>query len=506
MAGWGAGYITDVSYIPGYFVHQSPVHMVAAARLAGVACDLPDDDREPVHYLELGCGLGFGALILAASNPVWRITAIDFNPAHIAIARALARQAGIGNATFIEADLATLAGEPAGAAIPEADFVSAHGLWSWVSPAVRQGIVRLLRAKVRAGGMLHLSYNALPGWQGVLGAQRLVRAAGLARPGRSDRQAAAGFEVLRALHAAGARHLAADAQLAALMRSQAELSPAYLAHEFMNTNWAPAFHADVAADLAEAKLDWVGSANPLENFPAFTLTAAQRKVYDGIDDPLERELVKDLCLARAHRDDLFVRGAQRLGGADGAAALREIVLLARVAADEFRHEIAMAEGKLELSRPIYGAVMGALARGPRSVGELLALPETAAMRDNPAELLGVMLGTDQAAPVLRPDAPLPPAAAALNRILAGAFGAAARQGPAVALASARLGAGLPAGALEMFVHDRVSRGEDLGALEAWTASLGAGLEVARWQQLRDALTQAYNRRLPVFRAAGVVPD
>ena len=62
-----------------------------------------------MSYLELGCGQGFGALILAASNPHWTVTAIDFNPAHIAAARAWAAQAGIDNVSFLEADLSTLA-------------------------------------------------------------------------------------------------------------------------------------------------------------------------------------------------------------------------------------------------------------------------------------------------------------------------------------------------------------------------------------------------------------
>jgi hypothetical protein len=87
--------------------------------------------------------------------------------------------------------------------------------------------------------------------------------------------------------------------------------------------------------------------------------------------------VKDLCLARSLRHDLFIRGAQRLGGTDRNPALHEVVLLATVAEDEFKYEIEMAEGKAALQREFYGAVMAAPAAGPRSVGELLALPETA---------------------------------------------------------------------------------------------------------------------------------
>src|SRR4029077_11030034 len=138
---WGAGYVTDIAYIPGYYPNQSPLHLHLACLLGGVSgIDITPDTA--LSYLELGCGHGFGALVLAASNPVWQVTGIDFNPAHIAAARALAQDAGLANVTFVEADLANLADNP-GAAVPEADCVSLHGLWSWVSDATRDGIVRL---------------------------------------------------------------------------------------------------------------------------------------------------------------------------------------------------------------------------------------------------------------------------------------------------------------------------------------------------------------------------
>src|SRR5690242_8975438 len=106
-ASWGGGYVTDLPYLPGYYRHQSPLHLNLACLLGGVA-GLRLGPGAPLSYLELGCGQGFGALALAVCNPAWRVTGIDFNPAHIAAARELAAEAGIGNAQFIEADLATL--------------------------------------------------------------------------------------------------------------------------------------------------------------------------------------------------------------------------------------------------------------------------------------------------------------------------------------------------------------------------------------------------------------
>ena len=131
-----------------------------------------------MSYLELGCGQGFGALVLAASNPHWKVTAIDFNPAHIAAARGWAAQAGIETSASSRPICRRSPKTRRPRQVPEADFVSMHGLWSWVPPAVQAGIVRLLRAKVKPGGAVHVSYNALPAWGGALGMQRVVRDCG----------------------------------------------------------------------------------------------------------------------------------------------------------------------------------------------------------------------------------------------------------------------------------------------------------------------------------------
>ena len=502
MSGWGSGYVTDIPYIAGAYPQQSPVHMAVAARLAGIACDLPDDD-DPVHYLELGCGTGLNALTLAAANPSWRVTAIDFNPAHVATARAFARQCGVANATFHEADLATLAEAPGADLIPEADFVSAHGLWSWVPEAVRAGIVRLLRSKLRAGGLAHLSYNALPGWQGAIGMQRLIRSGGLARSQRSDRQALAGFELLRALHGAGASHLAGVPFVDKLVKTMGDMPPAYLAHEFMNASWSPCFHGEVAAALAEAKLDWVGPANLLENLTGLILTPAELEVFEGVEDPLDRELIKDLCLVRSLRHDVFVRGPNRLTGRDLHQSLSEIVIALTVNPDDFSYEIEMTKKTARLSRDIYAPMIAALAGGPQSIGALLSLAGAKGKAPhNPAEILGVLVGAGQAMPVLRPGAPLSAQAKALNATIAAAFGRIERFGVRIALASTALGAGLPADSFDLFVQRRMDLGDDAEALDSWVGQHGAGLEPEPKEKLRAFLARALARRA-IFPAAGL---
>src|SRR5262245_36527024 len=136
---WTSGYVADIPYLEGFYIQQSPSHMILACLLGNVAVDLPEPGDDAC-YLELGCGAGIGALLIAAANPGWKVFAVDYNPAHIAIGTGLARSARLDNIRFIEADLAQFAGSAEASTIPPADFVSMHGLWSWVGPDVRAGI------------------------------------------------------------------------------------------------------------------------------------------------------------------------------------------------------------------------------------------------------------------------------------------------------------------------------------------------------------------------------
>ena len=92
-ANWGGGYVTDIPYLPGYYRHQSPLHLHLACLIGGVA-GIAVGSETPIRYMELGCGAGFGAAMLAGCNPRWEVIGIDFNPAHVAAAREFARDPG----------------------------------------------------------------------------------------------------------------------------------------------------------------------------------------------------------------------------------------------------------------------------------------------------------------------------------------------------------------------------------------------------------------------------
>src|SRR5205085_10568989 len=121
-----------------------------------------------------------------------------------------------------------------------------------------------------------------------------------------------------------------------------------------NQAWRPCFHADVVAALSEAKLDWVASAHLLENFSALMLSEEARTVLARFEDPVVRELVKDMCLPRGLRQDAFVRGAHRIAPAERDAALGEVVLGLVCSESECAWDIVVPSGQAPLERSFFG--------------------------------------------------------------------------------------------------------------------------------------------------------
>lgn len=498
---WNGGYVTDVEYTSAYFISQSPHMLALSCLINGLAVDPPWDNRR-LHVLELGCGRGMNACVAAAANPDWQVTGIDFMPAAIADASRLATEAGLDNATFIEADLTDFAETAQGLALAPVDIITAHGVWSWVGDPVRAGIVRLAAAKLRAGGLLHLSYNTLPAQQGLLAMQRVMREAGRRLAGRSDLQAEAGRAVAQALAAAGARHLTATETVRDTLAALDKRPLAYLAHEYMNRSWRPCFHADVAESLAPARLTYAASSRLVDNFPELMLTPEQRAIHDRFDDPLMRELVIDTCSDRMLRHDIYVRGAQRLGAGARDAALGRVRLALATAPERFQYVLGTPAGLAQVSEASYRPMVAALAEGTRSIAELIALRGPSAGPANPGEVAMVLAGTYQAMVVGDPAAG---PSHRLRRFNAAVADRDARLGdfnaPSV-LASLRLGAGCPASAGETLVAARIGLIGTLPDPVSLAAELHPGaVERAALASHIDAMLR---ERLAVWQRLGIV--
>ncbi len=449
MDSWGQGYVTDLEYTAGFYAEQSPAILRLACLLNGI--DTPPID-DGFTYCELGCGVGVTALILAASNPRGRFVAVDFHPVHILKARSVAHAAGLTNIEFLEHSFEQLA-DGGSAALPPLDFITLHGVYSWVSHETRRQIVSIMARHLKPGGLAYVSYNAMPGSAQRQPVQRLLWDLAALTPSRSDQRIARAIEQLDALKTAGARALAGNEFASDAMKQLKHGAEQYLAHEYLNEHWNPMYHADLARELAAAKLTYAGSANLIENFAEVMLDAEQREFLNSLGAPHLRETLRDFCTNKTFRKDVFVRGAHQLSASRQLAQLSQIKLALLVPREEFKFEIEAPAGKGDLNRAVYGAVVDALAEGPRTVAELVSLPTMPGSHQmSPLELVGILVGTRQAAPVVDGVAPVDQAAAdRLTMALSDLF-AEARPSTAVGVGVAALGGGLRIGMIEFAVH------------------------------------------------------
>ena len=176
-----AGYVTDVAYVPGFYQHLAPKAMRHVAVLNRIA---PPPVADGFTYLELGCGLGRTLTTLAAANPRGTFIGVDINPQHTAQIAAEIEAGGLSNARVVTSDFAHLPDD-----IREVDFLTLHGVWSWVAPDVRADILRIAAERLAPGGLLLVSYNAMPGWAHLQPIRGILRQYAALRQGDSAQRA-----------------------------------------------------------------------------------------------------------------------------------------------------------------------------------------------------------------------------------------------------------------------------------------------------------------------------
>lgn len=482
----------DTLYPIAFQPETSPARIHLALAMAGVAWNPPDRDR--LTILDIGCGRGLTACLLAAANPGWEVIGLDLQPAHIAEAREIAAEAGLANIRFIEADLAEF--DPA--TLPGIDLVICYGLWTWVPDAVRRAVVGLLAARLKPGGVVLMGYNALPAQQDLILLQRVLEEAARGMPGTAAERGAAAVATLAALHEAGTPYLPAPAILDQII-AKARAVPGYMAHEWLSGFWRPVFHAELARDLAGAGLEYGASARMAAGRAELQLRPKEQAALAALPRGMDPETALDLFLDRRFRTDLFVRG--RRPAPPGEVARIPFALATDPAGA--RISIRTRVGEATLPPGQQRILLDALAGGPRRAGDLAALP---GLDDLSAEDVALMLADSFVAqPLWRPpgggDAP----ARRCNATVLHRFGA---EGRALA---ATLGAAVPAigsaiplsaGALALLVAMQDGIPAEPEALAAAIAPGSAGTEARAAIMAQIAATLA--ERLGAWRGLGLV--
>ena len=365
MSSWTSGYVADVGYTHGFYRELTPALLCLIALAKGVRATSPNG---PVAYCELGCGQGFSANLIAAANPQMQVFATDFNPAHILNARSLAAETGASNVQFFDQSFRDFGEEPS---LPAFDIIALHGIYSWITPEHRADIVEFIRRKLKPGGLVYISYNALPGWAAGMPLRQLFAEHADTTSGPILPRVDAALEFVEKLRATGPAFFRANASVSARLDGIMKHDRRYLAHEYFNAEWNPFYYSEVARDLERAKLGFLGSANLLDDIPEVNLTPEQAALLEGIADPALRETVRDYIVNQQFRRDVFIKGHVAMTSWEVQHRWRDTRFALNGRRSEIPLKVNGARGEASLHAEVYDPILDRLAEGPRTLGEIM---------------------------------------------------------------------------------------------------------------------------------------
>lgn len=237
------------------FTNQSPEHLAAMARLFGLAPPAVEHAR----VLELGCSSGGNLIPVAVRQPGASCVGIDISAVQVAQGLELVNELGLRNCELLALDIADASERLEG----RFDYIICHGVFSWVSDAVRSSILDLVRERLTPDGVACISYNVYPGWKQreAVREMMLFHAGAIADP---DLRVAQARAMLDFTSRSSRQESAYGQMLREETRYLAQADAHYLLHEHLGPDNQPFYFRDFMA-LARARgLGYLGDGSLFE--------------------------------------------------------------------------------------------------------------------------------------------------------------------------------------------------------------------------------------------------
>lgn len=342
-----------------------------------------------MRVLELGCGTGGNLVPMALQNPSARFVGIDLSGSAIAAARESAAAFGVSNIVFQQGDIGAIPHD-----FGTFDYIIAHGVYSWVPPAIRDAIMALYGALLAPQGVGYISYNALPGCRlrDLARDLMLFKTRHISDPRECVRVAR---DVLKAYAEATEPDSFHGAALRRRLEQIGELGDDVFFHDDLNPGARAFLFHEVAQAAGAAGLRFLSEASFPNQFggaraPVQALLAA----LPG-DDVIEREQSLDLLIGRSFRETLFCRADVALRRGISAQALRPYHLAADVSLVPAGEEAAAGVARFQFTEGVRLSVdlpqcKAALHRLARAWPDAISYTElvAASLADSAGEITG----------------------------------------------------------------------------------------------------------------------
>ena len=145
----------ELPYESHPFPQTHPDRLATVATLLGLTPAPVDRCR----VLELGCASGGNLIPMALGLPGSTFLGVDLSERQVAAGRETIAALGLANVELRNLSILDIAPE-----LGQFDYIIAHGVYSWVPPAVQDKILAVCHDNLAPGGIAYVSYNTLPGW------------------------------------------------------------------------------------------------------------------------------------------------------------------------------------------------------------------------------------------------------------------------------------------------------------------------------------------------------
>jgi len=301
------GYVTDVTYENSFYRDLTPNFLRPSLLLNGI--DFPiRKEGEPFRYLELGFGAGTSLNIHAATieGEFW---GNDFNPDHVIEAEKIARDADL-NVHILDDSFKQLEQKCRQGLLPKFDIIALHGIWSWINTKNRQYVLNIIDTNLKAGGIVYLSYNALPGWADFIPIRNLFITHAQLLGNESQSSIEKFQNSLAFVNGFTDKNFKFIEDHPIIKERIQELDTknlSYLVHEYMNESWNAFHFKEVAESLASVRCSFLASSRLLNHLP-ISLPENALDTINSTSQVVLRETLRDYAQNQQFRCDIFTKG------------------------------------------------------------------------------------------------------------------------------------------------------------------------------------------------------
>lgn len=301
-----------VPYVSEPYSESHPDLHAAIARGFGLIPPEVDSAR----VLELGTSGGNNLIPIAAFIPGANCLGIDGSSRAIDSGRAKIAALGLKNIELRQARFE----EPG--ELGEFDYIICHGVYSWVAPAARRLVLKIIAGHLAPNGVAYLSLNTFPGWHQRMPVRDLMRYYLNSAENITDprQQIAEGRLVSAAMAEQTDRRDSIYRQTLNHAASQFSAMPDwYLFHDYLETENHPVYFSELIEEAKAAGLGYLADVVDNEvSIPEFAAELMRADKAAGAQTPRPREQQEqfyDFMVNRAFRRALFV-------GKEAAGAIR----------------------------------------------------------------------------------------------------------------------------------------------------------------------------------------